>query len=80
VAEAHAQSPPDADPTLDERRVLAEERKVLVAALDADFKAMRAEIGRLIDHQKDIRDGSLVLGVFVHNQLGELVFTGLLAR
>jgi hypothetical protein len=58
------QSPRNVDPpetmSMDERRVLAEERKVLVAALDADFKAMRAEIGRLIDHQKDLHNLSFV--------------------
>ena len=58
------QSPCNVDPpettSMDERRVLAEERKVLVAALDADFKAMRAEIGRLIDHQKDLHNLSFV--------------------
>jgi small basic protein len=69
-------SPPDADPTMDERRVLAEERKVLVAALDADFKAMRAEIGRLIDHQKDLHNLSFVSLAALLAFIGALVRQG----
>jgi hypothetical protein len=70
------QSLPDADPTLDERRVLAEERKVLVAALDADFKAMRSEIGRLIDHQKDLHNLSFVSLAALLAFIGALVRQG----
>jgi hypothetical protein len=32
----------------------------MVAAFDSDFKAIRAEIGRLIDHQKDLHNLSFV--------------------
>lgn len=46
--------------SLDERRLFAEECKVMVAAFDSDFKAIRAEIGRLIDHQKDLHNLSFV--------------------
>lgn len=72
------QSPPNVDPagtiSLDERRVLAEERQVLVAALEADFKAVRAEIGRLIDHQKDLHNLSFV------SLAALLAFVGALVR
>jgi hypothetical protein len=62
--------------SLEERKVLAEERKVLFAAFDTDFKAMRAEIGRLIDHQKDLHNLSFVSLAALLAFIGALVREG----
>jgi hypothetical protein len=68
--------PPEAPKTtsLEERKVLVEECKVLLTAFDSDFKAMRTEIGRLIDHQKDLHNLSFV------SLAALLAFIGALAR
>ena len=60
--------------SLEERKVLAEERKVVFAAYDTDFKAMQTEIGRLIDHQKDLHNLSFV------SLAALLAFIGVLVR
>jgi hypothetical protein len=69
-------SPQPATTSLEERKVLAEERKVLFAAFDSDFKAMRTEIGRLIDHQRDLHTLSFVSLAALLAFVGALVRAG----